>query len=145
MIATLVSIVIPWIAAFWTVCDSSQLNGSAYEADTCDLSVRAISDYDISTDISANFSRNNTVDSGGLPGKKQLHSLNCASLNVFGLKRRLHYPDLCEFVNKYDLFCVCETKLDKYDIIDLHGYTFISHWRKQKFIRKSGGLEKVKS
>ena len=35
---------------------------------------------------------------------------------------------------------VCETKLDKYDIIDLHGYTFISECRKQKFIRKSGDL-----
>ena len=50
-----------------TLCDSSQLNGSAYEADTCDLSVRDISDYDISTDVSANFSRNNTADSGKNP------------------------------------------------------------------------------
>ena len=49
------------------LCDSSQLNGSAYEADTCDLSVRDISDYDISTDICANFSRNNTADSGKNP------------------------------------------------------------------------------
>ena len=42
------------------------------EADTCDLSVSDTSDYDISTDISLNFSRNNTVDSGGLPGKKTI-------------------------------------------------------------------------
>ena len=64
-----------------------------------DLSVSDISDYDISIDISANFSRNNTVDRGGLPGKKQLHSRNFASLNVCGLKRRLHYSDFCELVN----------------------------------------------
>ena len=60
-----------------TLCDSNQLNGSAYEADTCDLSVSDFSDYDFSTDISANFSRNNTVDSGGLPGKT-----NCIHLTV---------------------------------------------------------------
>ena len=47
----------------------------AHMKQTRATSVRGISDYDISTDISANFSRNNTVDSGGLPGKKQLHSL----------------------------------------------------------------------
>ena len=35
---------------------------------------------------------------------------------------------------------MCETKLDKYDSIELHGFTFISQCRKQKFIRKSGGL-----
>ena len=77
---------------------------------------------------------------GGYLIKKQLHSPNCASLNVCGLERKLHYPDFCELVNKYDLFCVCETKLEKYDVIDLHSCTFISQCRKQKFIRKSGGL-----
>ena len=66
--------------------------------------------------------------------------LNCATLNICGLKRRLHYPDFCELVNKYDINCVCETKLDKYDSIELHGFTFISQCRKQKIIRKSGGL-----
>ena len=35
---------------------------------------------------------------------------------------------------------MCETKLDKYDSIELHGFTFISKCRKHKFIRKSGGL-----
>ena len=43
-------------------------------------------------------------------------------------------------VNKYDLFCVCETKLDKYDDINLPGYVFRSQCRKQKYIRKSGGI-----
>ena len=87
-----------------TLYDSSHLNGSAYEADTCDLSVSDISDYNVSTDISVNFRRNNTVDSGELLGKKQLHSLNCASLNVCGLKRRLHYPDFCELVTNMTYF-----------------------------------------
>ncbi|MCG8113215.1 MAG: reverse transcriptase domain-containing protein [Candidatus Thiodiazotropha taylori] len=69
-----------------------------------------------------------------------MKSLKCASLNVCGLKRRLLYPEFCEIINDYDIFCVCETKLDRYDVIELNGYKFISQCRKQKYIRKSGGL-----
>ena len=120
-----------------TLCDSSQVEFTAYQEDTCEMSTNDISNYDISTDISTNLSSNSTSVSDTL---FNLSSLKCASLNVCGLKRRLYYPEFCELVNCYDLFCVCETKLDKYDIIDLPGYTFISQSRKQKFIRKSGGL-----
>ena len=120
-----------------TLCGSSQSNGSAYEKDTLELSVNNTSYFDISTDVCASHSNNNTKNSGSF---LHLPLLNCASLNVCGLKRRLHYPDFCELVHKYDIFCVCETKLDKYDSIELHGFTFISQCRKQKFIRKSGGL-----
>ena len=90
--------------------------------------------FDISTDVSASHSNNNTKNGGSF-----LHQplLNCAFLNVCGLKRRLHYPDFCELLHKYDIFCVCETK---YDSIEFHGFTFISQCRKQNFIRKSGGL-----
>ena len=38
------------------------------------------------------------------------------------------------------IFCVNETKIDKYDTIHLDGYTFISQCRRQKFFRKSGGI-----
>ena len=67
-------------------------------------------------------------------------SLHFASLNVCGLKRKVLFPEFSDLVNKYDLFCVCETKLDKYDVINLPGYDFISQCRKQKYICKSGGI-----
>ena len=111
-----------------TLCGSSQSNGSPYEKDTLELSVNNTSYFDISTDVSAGHSNDNT--------KIVIVFCTCLYLIVHGLKRRLHYPDFCELVHK----CVCETKLDKYDSIELHGFTFISQCRKQKCIRKRGGL-----
>ena len=66
--------------------------------------------------------------------------LNCAALNVCGLRRRILYPDFVNLINKYHIFSVCETKLDNFDIIDIPDYEFISQTRKQKFIRRSGGI-----
>lgn len=43
-------------------------------------------------------------------------------------------------LSKYDVLCVTETKLDKTDVISVPGYEFISQERKQKYIRKSGGI-----
>ena len=52
----------------------------------------------------------------------------------------MQYPEFCSLVDQYDLFCVCETKLDAYDEIKLSGYEFLSQCRKQKCFRKSGGI-----
>ena len=71
---------------------------------------------------------------------KKSTNIKCGSLNVCGVKHRLNYPDFCKLVQNYDIFCVNETKIDKYDTIHLDGYTFISQCRKQKFFRKSGGI-----
>ena len=43
-------------------------------------------------------------------------------------------------MNKFDIFCTVESKLDKYDIISLDGYTFMHQERRQKYLRKSGGI-----
>ena len=67
-------------------------------------------------------------------------TLSVASLNVCGLKRRVQYPDFISFVNQYNVVCLAETKLDEADIILLDGYTFISQPRRQKYLRKSGGI-----
>ena len=67
-------------------------------------------------------------------------NLKCGSLNVCGLKRRLEYPEFCELIKGFDFFCVSESKIDKYDIISLDGYNYISQCRKQPYIRKSGGI-----
>ena len=39
-------------------------------------------------------------------------SIACAALNVCGLRRKNLFPDFCELVDNYDIFCVSETKLD---------------------------------
>ena len=57
--------------------------------------------------------------------KQSQKLLKFASLNVCGIKRKVQFPDFGELVNKYDLFCVCETKLDRYDCIDLPGYIIL--------------------
>ena len=57
-----------------------------------------------------------------------------------GIKRRLFYPEFRELVDKYDIFCALETKHDDMDEISLEGYKFIHQTRKQKFLRKSGGI-----
>ena len=62
------------------------------------------------------------------------------TLNVCGLKMRSVYPDFYDLIRKYDVFCTVETKLDKTDIICMPGYNFISMPRKQKYVRKSGGI-----
>ena len=56
--------------------------------------------------------------------------LKIVSLNVCGLKSRVQYPEFVELLNQYD----------NADVISVQGYTFYSQPRKQKYIRKSGGL-----
>ena len=62
------------------------------------------------------------------------------SIKVCGLKRRLDYPEFIEAISNYDIMCFTETKLDHTDVISVPGYCFLSQHRKQKFIRKSGGI-----
>ncbi|XP_053405613.1 uncharacterized protein LOC128558990 [Mercenaria mercenaria] len=69
-----------------------------------------------------------------------LHTLSIAALNVCGLKRRSLYPEFVNLVKSHDIFLLSETKVDEHDIIDIDGYTFFSKPRKQKYIRKSGGV-----
>lgn len=57
-----------------------------------------------------------------------------------GLKRKLLYPDFSDYINKFDIICLSETHLDKFDSIYIPGYQFYSKERKQKYRRKSGGI-----
>ena len=75
-----------------------------------------------------------------VPNSSNLKSLKCASLNVCGLRRRILYPDFGELISHYDIFCVSETKLDDLDLINLPGHSFVSQVRKQRYLRKSGGI-----
>ena len=69
-----------------------------------------------------------------------LKQLRIGSLNVCGLRRRLHYPEFREIINGFDIFGVVETKLDDLDVMSLTNYTYIGQTRKQRYKRKSGGL-----
>ncbi|MES9881385.1 MAG: reverse transcriptase family protein [Sedimenticola sp.] len=62
------------------------------------------------------------------------------SLNVNGLKRRLCYPEFIELIRSYDIFCILETNLDQYDIVEVKGYTFYGKFRNTISSRKSGGI-----
>ena len=81
-----------------------------------------------------------SVRSSYITNQNYLNKLSIGCLNVCGLKRRTQYPEFVELVKKHDILCVCETKLDKEDVISCDGYTFINEPRKQAYIRKSGGL-----
>ena len=43
-------------------------------------------------------------------------------------------------INKFDIIYFSETKTDETDIITFPGYCYISQPRKQKYVRKSGGM-----
>ena len=66
--------------------------------------------------------------------------MKIATLNVCGLKKRSQYPDFVEYFDKYDLICFVETKLEDIDVISIPGFQCFSQPRKQKYIRKSGGI-----
>ena len=71
---------------------------------------------------------------------RNLKHINIGSLNVCDLKRRLHYPEFQSLISKYNVFCVQETKLDNVDVVSMPNYTFLPQTRKQKFVRRSGGI-----
>ena len=62
------------------------------------------------------------------------------SLNVCGLKKRAEYPDFIDMVESFDLICFSESKIDDTDVISFPGYCNIAQPKKQKFLRKSGGI-----
>ncbi|MEW8546031.1 MAG: endonuclease/exonuclease/phosphatase family protein [Candidatus Thiodiazotropha sp.] len=67
-------------------------------------------------------------------------TLNIATLNVCGLRKRSQYPDFVEYFDRFDLICFVETKLEDIDVISIPGFQCFSQPRKQKYIRKSGGI-----
>lgn len=68
------------------------------------------------------------------------NTIKVGSLNVCGIKQRSNFPEFICLVNKYDILFVSETKLDQNDVILIKGYKFVNVYRKQKSLRKSGGL-----
>ena len=52
--------------------------------------------------------------------------ISVGSLNVCGLKSKVHCPEFVQFVNKFTILCVVEIKLDVHDSIDVQNFTFFS-------------------
>ena len=67
------------------------------------------------------------------------NSVKICALNVCGLKSKLLYEDFEEFLNSYEFVCITESKLDRYDIVDLPEFDIITSNR-EKFKNKSGGI-----
>ena len=70
----------------------------------------------------------------------QTNGLCNGSLNVCGLKRRIHYPEFIETIKQFDVICMSETKLTDTDVISCEGFTFFNAPTRQKFTRSSGGI-----
>lgn len=61
-------------------------------------------------------------------------------VNVCGLKSKLLNVDFIDVIKQYDIICFLETKLDKFDVLDLpQGYEYITKNR-ENVKRKSGGI-----
>ena len=73
-------------------------------------------------------------------GTSKQKTIKIGSLNVCGLRRRAQYPDFVELVNEYDILCFSETKTDETDIITFPGFCLFTQPRKQRYLRKSGGI-----
>lgn len=67
-------------------------------------------------------------------------TLKLLSLNVCGLKSKLLIPEFIDLCNEFDILTCFETKLDDLDIVKLDHHMCIAKNRKQKVIRKSGGI-----
>lgn len=68
------------------------------------------------------------------------NQLTLVSLKVCGLKSKLNCPDFLNFLHKYDIICIQESRLDDVDHIIVPGYKLFMHNRKQIARYQSGGI-----
>lgn len=97
-----------------------------------------ISNSDKNFPNQSEFIDNNACTASNEISAKEI--LKVGAINVCGLKTRMNYPEFTKLIQKYDIVCVSETKLDKYDIIECKDYTFYSKPRTEAYKRKSGGI-----
>ncbi len=70
---------------------------------------------------------------------KGIKDLKCGFVNICGLRSKLKSPDFEEYLHTKDILAIAETKLDRYDKIDLPGYKIYRSDRKNAR-RPSGGV-----
>ena len=141
---------------------SNNSHNSFYDRDTiCDTSQNVCEDYYNATIFAAEtvsssnqFDVNSpNIDNGQtnlIDDYKSKYTQNDAtnisnkfvigSLNTCGLKRRTEYPEFQSLIDRYDILCISESKLDNDDVISCPGYVFYNQPRSQPYTRKSGGI-----
>lgn len=62
------------------------------------------------------------------------------NVNVCGLNSKLNIPEFNELIQSFDIITCTETKLDDLDVINVNQFVCITKNRRQKVIRKSGGI-----
>lgn len=76
----------------------------------------------------------------GHAGEQTNSDLKLLSLNVCGIKTRLSYAEFTDFVSKYDIIGLTETKTDDSDSISLPGYVSFTKNRHTLSNVRSGGI-----
>ena len=66
-------------------------------------------------------------------------NLKLCSINVCGLKSKLLVPEFIDYISGFDIVCITETKLDKFDNINIDNFTIITNNR-DNAKHKSGGI-----
>ena len=66
--------------------------------------------------------------------------IKIVSINVCGINRRLKYPEFQDFISKYDLLILTETKTDDIDPIELNDFIFCAKNRQTCSRTRSGGI-----
>ena len=66
--------------------------------------------------------------------------IKIVSINVCGINRRLKYPEFQDFISKYDLLILTETKTDDIDTIELNDFIFCAKNRQTCSRTRSGGI-----
>ena len=61
-------------------------------------------------------------DHNYLSDNQSMSYYKCAFVNVCGLYSKLKVPDFIEFVNKYDIVALAETKIGDYGNFDIIGF-----------------------
>lgn len=76
----------------------------------------------------------------GHAGEQTYSDLKFLSLNVCGIKTRLNYAEFTDFISKYDIIGLTETKTDDSDSISLPGYVLFTKNRHTLSNVRSGGI-----
>ena len=66
--------------------------------------------------------------------------MKIASLNVCGINSKLRCPEFVQWINKFDIICLQETKTDEADDIQVSGYTVYMFSRQNLSRYRSGGI-----
>ena len=103
-----------------------------------ELSNNAIDNIDV---INDDVSNNSVFEAHNdhLYSISQEKRLKICTINVCGLKSKLLYPEFDDFLDKYDIICITESKLDRFDSINLDNFSIITNNR-SIFKSKSGGI-----